>query len=242
MRGMQQQLGNWGTISAFACRHKETKKNLCRQEKPSYQKLYTVLSSLGVVFLMCILVKCICLVCIVVILCVFVVPYMYLLYLLCICCILYVFVVSYVYLLYLICICFIICIFVAPYMYLQYLMCICCTLYVFFVSYVYLLYLTYICCILCVFVVSYMYLLYYMCYFRCRTAGQKSVSGRSCDRPPRHRFFLVSLCLQANAEIVPKFPSCYYMLLMQPSRLKFPSYFFFFFSYLCTCKITTATV
>jgi len=31
---------------------------------------------------------------------------------------------------------------------------------------------------------------------------------------PRNRFFLVSLCLQANAEMVPKFPSCYYMLLM----------------------------
>ena len=41
-----------------------------------------------------------------------------------------------------------------------------------------------------------------------------SVSGRSCDRPPRHRFFLVSLCLQANAEMVPKFPSRYYMPLM----------------------------
>ena len=36
----------------------------------------------------------------------------------------------------------------------------------------------------------------YCCfYFRCRTAGQKSVFGRSCDRPPRHRFFSVSLCL-----------------------------------------------
>ena len=32
-------------------------------------------------------------------------------------------------------------------------------------------------------------------FFRCRTAGQKSVFGRSCDRPPRHRFFFVSLCL-----------------------------------------------
>ena len=32
-------------------------------------------------------------------------------------------------------------------------------------------------------------------YFRCRTAGYKSVFGRTCDRPPRHRFFLVSLCL-----------------------------------------------
>jgi len=35
-----------------------------------------------------------------------------------------------------------------------------------------------------------------------------------CDRPPRHRFFLVSLCLKVNAEMVPKIPSCHYMLLM----------------------------
>jgi len=69
--------------------------------------------------------------------------------------------------------------------------CICCTLYVFVV--------------LCVYCCS---------YFRCQTAGWKSVSGRSCDWPPQHRFFLVSLCLQANAEMVPKFPSHYYMLLM----------------------------
>ena len=30
-------------------------------------------------------------------------------------------------------------------------------------------------------------------------------------------FFLVSLCLKANAEMVPKIPSCHYMLLMWPS-------------------------
>ena len=88
-------------------------------------------------------------------------------------------------------------------------------------------------CLVCIVVVvlcvllSYMYLLYYVgisiFYFRRRTAGQKSVFGRSCDRPPRHRFFLVSLCLKANAEMVPKIPSCHYMLLMQPSRLKFIS-------------------
>ena len=36
---------------------------------------------------------------------------------------------------------------------------------------------------------------YYCLYFRCRTAGYKSVLGRSCDRPPRRRFFSVSLCL-----------------------------------------------
>jgi len=29
-----------------------------------------------------------------------------------------------------------------------------------------------------------------------------------------HKFFLVSLCLKANAEMVPKIPSCHYMLLM----------------------------
>ena len=112
-------------------------------------------------------------------------------------------------------------------LYQLYLMCICCTLCVS-------VYLICISCTLRVFVV----LCVYCCsYFRCRTAGQKSISGKSCDRPPRYRFFLVSLCLQANAEMVPKFPSCSYMLLMQTSRLKFPSYFF---TYLCTCKITTA--
>jgi hypothetical protein len=80
------------------------------------------------------------------------------------------------------------------------------------------------CCILCVFVVSYVYSLYltvfvvlcvYCCsYFRRRTAGKKSVSVRSCDRAPRQRFFLVSLRLHANAEMLPKFPSRYYMPLM----------------------------
>ena len=30
MRSMQQRLGNLGTVSAFACRHRETKKNRCR--------------------------------------------------------------------------------------------------------------------------------------------------------------------------------------------------------------------
>jgi len=29
-----------------------------------------------------------------------------------------------------------------------------------------------------------------------------------------HRFFSVSLCLKANAEMVPNIPSCHYMLLM----------------------------
>ena len=37
----------------------------------------------------------------------------------------------------------------------------------------------------------------------------------------------VSYPKKTNAGMVPKIPSCYYMLLMQPSRLKFSSYFFF---------------
>ena len=46
--------------------------------------------------------------------------------------------------------------------------------------------------ILCVFAVLCVYCCFY---FRCRTAGYKSVFGRFCDQPTRHRFFLVSLCL-----------------------------------------------
>ena len=45
-------------------------------------------------------------------------------------------------------------------------------------------------------------------------AQPRNIDIRSCDRPPRHRFSLVSLCLKANAEMVPKTPSCQYMLLM----------------------------
>jgi hypothetical protein len=58
--------------------------------------------------------------------------------------------------------------------------------------------------LLCIELLSYVYFCYLMCivllcvyccltYCSCRIAGYKSVSGRSCDRPPRHRFFLVSL-------------------------------------------------
>ena len=47
MRSMQQQLGNFGTISAFAYRHRETKKIQCRgveekreERKPDYLKVW----------------------------------------------------------------------------------------------------------------------------------------------------------------------------------------------------------
>jgi len=53
---------------------------------------------------------------------------------------------------------------------------------------------------------SYVYFRYVVCivllcvyccltYFSCRSAGYKTVSGKFCYQPPRHRFFLVSLCL-----------------------------------------------
>ena len=51
-------------------------------------------------------------------------------------------------------------------------------------------------------------------FFTCRKAGQKSVSGRSWDRPSQLRFFLLSLCTWANAGMVPVLPSCHYMLHM----------------------------
>ena len=43
---------------------------------------------------------------------------------------------------------------------------------------------------------------------------------------------MVSLCLKANAEMVPKIPSCHYMLLMYPSRLKSISNQFYYFVYM----------
>ena len=65
------------------------------------------------------------------------------------------------------------------------------------------------------------------------------VSIRKVLRPfTSTQVIFVSLCLKANAEIVPKIPSCHYMLLMQPSRLNFSSNQF---HVLFTCKITTAT-
>ena len=103
-------------------------------------------------------------------------------------------------------------------------MCICCILCVFVVSYVYLLYYVYllflmcICCILCVFVVPYVYLLYYVCIAILTLDAGLLARSQYPEGPATGHldtgFFLVSLCLQANAEMVPQFPNCYYMLLM----------------------------
>jgi len=66
---------------------------------------------------------------------------------------------------------------------------------------------------------SYVYLLYYLCiaFFFTLDAGLLARSQYSEGPATGHLdtdFFLVSLCLKANAEMVPKIPSCHYMLLM----------------------------
>jgi hypothetical protein len=109
-------------------------------------------------------------------------------------------------------------------LYLSCVYCLCIVLGVFVVSYVYLLY------FLCVFVV----LCVYCCsYFRCRSAGWKSVSGHvdtgfswfPCVCKRLLRWFLSfqvdTTCLSCSS----------------------PDFIFLvtFFKYLCTCKITTAT-
>jgi hypothetical protein len=79
------------------------------------------------------------------------------------------------------------CVFAVSHMYLLYLMCICCT--------------------------SYVCLLYYVC-IAVLTLDAGLLARSQHPEGPQHRVFLVSLCLQANAEMVSRFPSCYYMPLM----------------------------
>jgi hypothetical protein len=66
--------------------------------------------------------------------------------------------------------------------------------------------------ILCVFVV----LCVHCCFFLTFDAGLLARSQYSEGPATGHldTGFLVSLCLLANAEMVPKIPSCHYMLLM----------------------------
>jgi hypothetical protein len=51
-------------------------------------------------------------------------------------------------------------------------------------------------------------------------ARNLSASGSSCDRKFRHGFSLVWACTQANAEMVSKFPICYFVLFMKPKSIK----------------------
>ena len=67
---------------------------------------------------------------------------------------------------------------------------------------------------------SCVYLLYCVCIavsFFTLDAGLLAISQYSEGPATGHLdtgFFLVSLCLKANAEMVPNIPSCHYMLLM----------------------------
>jgi len=73
--------------------------------------------------------------------------------------------------------------------------------------------------VLCVLLSSHVYLVYYVCIaVFTLDAGLLARSQYSEGPATGHLdtgfFFLVSLCLKANAEMVPKIPSCHYMLLM----------------------------
>jgi len=78
--------------------------------------------------------------------------------------------------------------------------------------------------LLCIVLLSCVYLCYFMCIVLlcvCVAVLHTSVarcwlgvSIRKVLQPaPRRRFFMVSLCLKANVELVPKTPRCYCMLL-----------------------------
>ena len=72
--------------------------------------------------------------------------------------------------------------------------------------------------ILCVLLSYYVYLLYYVCIaVFILHAGLLARSQYSEGPTTGHLdtgFVFVSLCLKANAEMVPKIPSCHYMLLI----------------------------
>jgi len=72
--------------------------------------------------------------------------------------------------------------------------------------------------ILCVFVVPYVYLLYYVCISVLTLDAGLPARIQYPEGPATGHldvgFFLVSLFLETNAELVPKFPSRYYMPLM----------------------------
>ena len=71
--------------------------------------------------------------------------------------------------------------------------------------------------VLCVLLSSYVYLLYYVCIAVFTLDAGLLARSQYLEGPATGQLdtgFLVSLCLKANAEMVPKIPSCHYMLLM----------------------------
>jgi hypothetical protein len=76
-----------------------------------------------------------------------------------------------------------------------------------------------ICCILCVFVVPYVFLLYYVCIAvltldACLLARSQYPEGPATGHLDTGFSWFPCIYVQTNAEMVPKFPSCYYMPLM----------------------------
>ena len=70
-------------------------------------------------------------------------------------------------------------------------------------------------CLVCVVILCVFVVLCGHCSFFYMPACWLEVSTRKVLRPATStQVFLVSLCLKANAEMVPKIPSCHYMLLM----------------------------
>ena len=66
--------------------------------------------------------------------------------------------------------------------------------------------------VLCVLLSSYEYLLYNVCTAVFTLDAELLAISQYSEGPATGH--LVSLCLYANAEMVPKIPSCHYMLLM----------------------------
>jgi hypothetical protein len=92
------------------------------------------------------------------------------------------------------------------------LMCICCIL-------------TYICGMLCVFVVPYVYLFYYVCIAVLTLDAGLPARSQYLEGPATgHLDTGFSWFPCVYKQMLRWLPSFYYMLLMQPSRLKFPSY------------------
>ena len=161
-----------------------------------------------------------CTLCVFVVLsCVFVVLYVYLLYLLC------VFVVLYVYLLYLLCV------FVVPYVYLLY-------------SHVYLLYFMCICCTYYVYLLySYVYLLYYVCIALLTLDAGLLARSQYPEGPATGHldtgFSWFPSVYKRMLRWFPSFQVATTCFSCSPPGLSFLATFFF--PYLCTCNVTTAT-
>jgi len=73
--------------------------------------------------------------------------------------------------------------------------------------------------VLCVLLSSYVYLFYFVCVLLFFTLDVGLLARSQYSEGPatghlNTGFFFVSLCLKANAETVPKKPSCHYTLLM----------------------------